>query len=74
MTKVIFTVEAESEYDLRVYTQATAMAHAIWEFDQHLRSEYKYNDNLTEEESSIYEKMREKLREILNENDVIIEL
>ena len=72
--KVIFTVEAESEYDLRVYTQATAMAHSIWEFDQHLRSEYKYNDNLTEAEYSIYEKIREKLREILNENDVIIEL
>jgi hypothetical protein len=74
MTKVIFTVEAESEHDLRVYVQATAMAHAIWEFDQHLRNEYKYNDNLTEAEYSIYEKMREKLREILNENDVIIEL
>jgi N-acetylmuramoyl-L-alanine amidase CwlA len=74
MTKVIFTVEAESEYDLRVYTQATAMAHSIWEFDQYLRSEYKYNDNLTEAEYSIYEKMREKLREILNENDVKIEL
>ena len=74
MTKVIFTVEAESEYDLRVYTQATAMAHSIWELDQYLRSEYRYNDNLTEAEYSIYEKMREKLREILNENDVIIEL
>ena len=74
MTKVIFTVEAESEYDLRVYTQATAMAHSIWELDQYLRSEYKYNDNLPEAEYSIYEKMREKLREILNENDVIIEL
>lgn len=72
--KVIFTVEAETTEDLRVYTQAMAMAHAIWEFDQHLRSEYKYNDNLTEAEYSIYEKMREKLREILNENDVIIEL
>ena len=74
MTKVIFTVEAESEHDLRVYVQATAMAHAIWEFDQHLRNEYKHNDNLTEAEYSIYKKMREKLREILNENDVIIEL
>lgn len=72
--KVIFTVEAETTEDLRIYTQATSMAHAIWEFDQHLRSEYKYNDNLTEEEYSIYEKIREKLREILNENDVIIEL
>ncbi len=72
MTKVIFTVEAESEHDLRVYTQATAMAHAIWEFDQYLRNEYKYNDNLTEEEYSIYERMREKLHEILNDNKIDI--
>jgi broad specificity phosphatase PhoE len=72
--KVIFTVEAESECDLRVYTQATAMAHSIWEFDQYLRAEYKYNDKLTESEYNIYDKMREKLREILNENDVKIEL
>ena len=50
------------------------MAHAIWEFDQHLRNECKYNENLTEKEYSIYERMREKLREILNDNDIIIEL
>jgi hypothetical protein len=74
MTKVIFTVEASSEHDLRVYVQATSMAHAIWEFDQHLRNECKYNENLTEKEYSIYERMREKLREILNDNDIIIEL
>ena len=72
MTKVIFTVEASSEHDLRVYVQATSMAHAIWEFDQHLRNEYKYNDNLTEEEYSIYERMREKLHEILNDNKIDI--
>lgn len=74
MTKVIFTVEAESEYDLRVYTQATAMAHAIWELDQYLRNELKYTDNLTDQQSEAYDHIREKLREILNENDVKIEL
>lgn len=74
MTKVIFTVEAESEYDLRVYTQATAMAHSIWELDKYLRNEIKYTDNLTDEQQNSYEHIREKLREILNENDVIIEL
>ena len=74
MTKVIFTVEAESEYDLRVYTQATAMAHSIWELDKYLRNEIKYTDNLTDEQQNSFEHIREKLREILNENDVIIEL
>jgi hypothetical protein len=72
--KVSFTIEAESEYDLRVYTQATAMAHSVWEFDQYLRNEIKYTDNLTDEQSEAYEHIREKLREILNENDVKLDL
>jgi len=46
------------------------MAHSIWEFDQYLRNEIKYTDNLTDEQSEAYEHIREKLREILNENDV----
>jgi hypothetical protein len=71
--KVIFTVEAETEYDLRVYTQATAAAHSIWELDQYLRNELKYTDNLTDQQSEAYDHIREKLREILNENDVKID-
>ena len=68
--KVIFTVEAESEYDLRVYTQASAMWSTIWDFDQYLRNEVKYSENLTEEQAEVYDKIREKLHELLNENDV----
>jgi hypothetical protein len=72
--KVIFTVEAESEYDLRVYTQASAMWSTIWDFDQYLRNEVKYSEKLTEEQAEAYEKIREKLHELLNENDVKLDL
>lgn len=71
--KVIFTVEAESEYDLRVYTQASAMWGTIWDFDQYLRGEMKYG-TLTDAEYNAYEKIREKLHELLNENDVKLDL
>jgi hypothetical protein len=71
--KVIFTVEAESEYDLRVYTQASAMWSTIWDFDQYLRGEMKHGA-LTDAEYNAYEKIREKLHELLNENDVKLDL
>jgi len=67
--KVIFTVEGETEYDLRVYTQATAMWSTIWELDQYLRGEMKHG-TLTDAEYNAYDKIREKLHELLNENDV----
>jgi len=41
--------------------------HALWEMDQWLRSEYKYNGK-----EEMYE-VREKLREIILENNVKIE-
>jgi hypothetical protein len=72
--KVIFTVEAESEYDLRVYTQASAMWSTIWDFDQYLRNEIKYSENITGEQMETYDKIREKLHELLNENDVKLDL
>jgi hypothetical protein len=50
------------------------MAHSIWEFDQYFRNEIKYTDNLTDEQSEAYEHIREKLRKILNEHDVKIEI
>jgi len=71
--KVIFTVEAGSEYDLRVYTQASAMWSTIWDFDQYLRGQMKHG-TLTDAEYNAYEKIREKLHELLNENDVKLDL
>lgn len=72
--KVIFTVEAESEYDLRVYTQASAMWSTIWDFDQYLRNAMKYDENVVGDNYDAYEKIREKLHELLNENDVKLDL
>ena len=42
----------------------------IWDFDQFLRSEVRYNENITEAERDYAEMLREKLREILDENNV----
>ncbi len=43
------------------------------DFDNHLRSELKYNENLSEVEYDLLDKTREKLYEIMNEHNVSID-
>lgn len=45
---------------------------AVWEIDQWLRSEVKYNDNLSEEQYKIYDSTRDKIREILGESGLTL--
>lgn len=45
----------------------------LYDFDQHLRSELKYNENLSEEEYEKLDKLREKLYEIMNERNVSLD-
>lgn len=45
------------------------MAIALWEMDQYLRAECKYGE-LSDDAYTATEKAREKLREILNENNL----
>jgi hypothetical protein len=41
----------------------------VWDLDQHLRSEMKYNDKITEEVYMTLEKLREKLHELRMNTD-----
>lgn len=45
---------------------------AVCEIDQWLRSEVKYNDNLSEEQYKIYDSTRDKIREILGESGLTL--
>lgn len=45
----------------------------LYDFDQHLRSELKYNENLTDEQYEKLDKTREKLYEIMNERNVSLD-
>lgn len=38
---------------------------AVWDIDQHLRSELKYNDNIKDEVYDALEKVRDEIRDIL---------
>ena len=54
----------EDKQDFELANSASKMYCIIWEIDQYLRSEIKYNNQ------EQYEPVREKLREIMNENRI----
>jgi len=45
----------------------------VWDLDQHLRSELKYNDKLTGEAYEAVEKIREKLHELKSDGGLILD-
>ena len=42
----------------------------IWQFDQYLRGQIKYNEDLTQEAHDALEDAREKLHELLNDKSI----
>lgn len=75
-------MKAILEFDLDVPEDATAykrcnssldMWMVLWEYDQWLRSQIKYNDKLSGDEKNAYEDAREMLYEKLNEQGVILD-
>ncbi|MFN9952695.1 MAG: hypothetical protein ACK55I_06320 [bacterium] len=47
--------------------------HAMWELDQHLRNELKYNEKLPSAVDEAYESLRDKIREIVSDNNLTME-
>jgi hypothetical protein len=47
--------------------------HLVWDLDQYLRSELKYNDKLNGEAYDAVEKIREKLHELKNDEGLTLE-
>ncbi len=45
----------------------------VWDLDQHLRSELKYNDKITGDVYLALEKLREKLHELKDEHGLILD-
>ena len=45
----------------------------VWDLNQHLRSEMKYNDKITEEVYVALETIREKLHELKDEHGLILD-
>lgn len=61
--------EEQDKFDM--FNQASSMYSIIWEMNNWLRGQTKYNaDNLSEDTYEAFIECREKLIELLNENNV----
>ncbi len=60
----------DDQDDFRFAVEGTKWYLVVHTFDQYLRSQMKHNDNLTDEEYGLLEKVREELYSTINENQL----
>ena len=70
--KTILEFSAEEQDEANIAINGWRYHATIWEFQQWLRGEMKHGD-LTEEQYDSYDKIREKLFEIIEENKAHLE-
>jgi hypothetical protein len=67
------TLTFDDENDLLVAINGYKFKLALWDLDQFLRSELKYNDKLTSEQKKYAKIVRNKLHEVINDYNVTLE-
>ena len=66
------TLIYEDEEELRTALDGAKWKYSFWELKQFVRSQLKYNDNLTTEQYEAYEQINEQITEILINNNLNI--
>jgi hypothetical protein len=67
------TLTFDDENDLLTAINGYKFKLALWDLDQFLRSELKYNDKLTSEQYDYAEMLRNKLHEFINDYNVTLD-
>lgn len=63
----------QQEFDLA--TSAIKFWHVLWELDQDLRAKTKYaSDDLPEDKYDAYKEVRDKLHELMTENNISFDM
>ncbi len=60
----------EEKDNFEIAVKAQSMHSALWEFNQFIRADLKYNDKLTAKQRELAETYRDKFIEILNDNNI----
>lgn len=71
--RAILEFDLDKEEDVvrhKTCVQAAELVYALWDIDQYLRKETKYNESLTEEAYDALDKAREQLYSILNSKNI----
>jgi hypothetical protein len=63
----------EEREDMEAALNGWKLKMMVWDLDQHLRSELKYNNKLTGETYEAVEKIRERLHELKNESGLSLD-
>lgn len=66
------TQDYDALREIETMKKAQNYKNVLWELDQKLREQIKYNNELTEEQYAVYDKIRSLLYEIAGDNDVNI--
>jgi hypothetical protein len=67
------TLTFDNENDLLTAINGYKYKLALWDLDQFIRNELKYNDKLTAEQYDYAEMLRNKLHEFINDYEITIE-
>lgn len=74
MSKIILEFDGANEsIEAREALDGWKWKHSMWQLDQWLRNEIKHNDGLNSEASQAYDDIREKIREILSDDNLNLE-
>jgi hypothetical protein len=73
MKVIIEFSDEDAASDAQVALDGWKYRAAIWDIDQHLRNEVKYNEQLPSEVGEAFEKLRGKIREILSDSNLTME-
>lgn len=74
MGKIIFEFDSNEEAeDIRTALDGYKYKSVLWDLDQHLRAEIKYNEKLPDDVANHFEKLREIIREYLNDYRINLE-
>ena len=74
MAKVILEFDPfEDREEMESAINGSKWKMLVWDLDQHLRSELKYNDKITGDVYEALEKIRKLLRELKNESGLTLE-
>ena len=73
MAEIILKFKEDEFDDARTALDGWKWKSAMWELDQWLRGEIKYNEKLSAERDDAYQAVRDKIREILDDDNLNIE-
>jgi hypothetical protein len=73
MKVIIEFSDEDAASDAQVALDGWKYRSVIWELDQHLRKELKYNEKLSSEVDKAYEELRDKIHELLSDSNLTIE-